>query len=441
MSEQVSKSGLDNGRPGRPNVVARIHIRDRIKDLRRIMAKNLVTNPKNWRKHPKAQVDALSGLLAEIGYADALLARELPDGKLMLIDGHLRAETTPGSLVPVLVLDVTEDEADKILATLDPLASMAEPNTERLSALLATVRTESEAVRELLKRTAGERLWEMIHPNELREIEIAPERADELRARWNTCQGQVWEAGVHRLICGDATDDMVVRRLWNRTSSKCRMVCTDPPYGVDYASKNAYLNKTARGNRIQRPIQNDKLTPEQTGHLFKSALQAVIAQCEPAASCYATVPSGPLLVYFIQAFDASGFEFKHMLVWVKQQFVIGMADYHHRHEPILYGWLPNGAHYFCDDRGQDSVFEVDKPQVNDLHPTTKPVALISRMIANSSRPRELIYDPFAGSGSTIVAAHQLGRVGYGCELDPGYVAVILERLSLLGLKPERVEPC
>jgi DNA modification methylase len=109
-----------------------------------------------------------------------------------------------------------------------------------------------------------------------------------------------------------------------------------------------------------------------------------------------------------------------------------MADYHYRHEPILYGWLPNGAHYFRDNPSQNSVFEVDKPQVNALHPTTKPVELISRMVANSGRPGELIYDPFAGSGSTILAAHQLGRIGHGCEIDAGYVAVTLERLSLLG---------
>src|SRR5713226_8097073 len=101
-------------------------IRDRIKELRRVRAKDLVPNPKNWRRHPKAQAAALRGLLAEVGYADALLVRELTDGRLMIIDGHLRADTTPDYLVPVLVLDVTEEEADKILLTLDPLAAMAE---------------------------------------------------------------------------------------------------------------------------------------------------------------------------------------------------------------------------------------------------------------------------------------------------------------------------
>jgi DNA modification methylase len=113
-----------------------------------------------------------------------------------------------------------------------------------------------------------------------------------------------------------------------------------------------------------------------------------------------------------------------------------MSDYQHRHEAILYGWRENGPHYFVPDRRQSSVFEVDKPSVSSLHPTTKPVALIAGMNQNGSRPNEIIYDPFCGSGSTIVAAAQLKRIGYGCEVDPGYVAVGLERLAALGLKPE-----
>ena len=123
-------------------------------------------------------------------------------------------------------------------------------------------------------------------------------------------------------------------------------------------------------------------------------------------------------------------------MWVKQQFVIGRSDYNYAHEIVLYGWIPNGRHYFTDDRTQSSVFQVDKPHVSSTHPTTKPLALIARMVENSTRRGELVYDPFLGSGSTIVAAHQLGRV----ELDAGYAAVALERLSLLGLKAELVKP-
>ena len=124
---------------------------------------------------------------------------------------------------------------------------------------------------------------------------------------------------------------------------------------------------------------------------------------------------------------------------MKNQFVLGRCDYQFKHENILYGWIENGPHYFIDDRCQGSVFEIDRPHVSELHPTSKPIALIARMISNSSHPGELVYDPFAGSGTSIVAAHQLGRVGYGCEIDPCYLAVILERLSLLGLEPELIQ--
>jgi DNA modification methylase len=157
----------------------------------------------------------------------------------------------------------------------------------------------------------------------------------------------------------------------------------------------------------------------------------------PGAVIYATVAS-VFLKYFIQGLEDGGFSYRHCLVWVKQSFVLGRSDYHYRHEPILYGWLENGPHYFIDDRTQDSVFEIDRPSVSDLHPTCKPLALIAKMIANSSRPGELVYDPYAGSGSAILAAHQFGRVGYGCEIDPAFVAVALERLSMLGLRPQLV---
>ena len=126
-----------------------MQIRDRIKELRRVKASDLLPNPKNWRTHPLAQQDALKGLLAEIGYADALIARETPDG-LMLVDGHLRRETTPDSVVPVLVLDINDAEADKMLATLDPLAAMAEADTEALRKLVSGISTTDENIQSLL---------------------------------------------------------------------------------------------------------------------------------------------------------------------------------------------------------------------------------------------------------------------------------------------------
>lgn len=124
--------------------------RDRIKELRRVPACELRPNPKNWRTHPASQADALRGVLAEIGFADAAIARELPDGSLMLLDGHLRAETVGDADVPVLVLDVTEEEADKILATLDPLTAMADRDAEKLASLLGDLKANADTLAELV---------------------------------------------------------------------------------------------------------------------------------------------------------------------------------------------------------------------------------------------------------------------------------------------------
>jgi DNA modification methylase len=415
-----------------------MQIRDRVKELRRVRASELLPNPKNWRKHPPAQAEALRGLLIEIGHSDVLLARETADGKLMLIDGHLRAETTPDTMVPVAVLDITEAEGDLLLMTLDPLAAMAIGDAKRVEALLSTVRSDDAAVGALLERVAREAGSQ---PADWGVSGDAPEpqvdRAAELQLKWGTARGQLWQVGFHRLVCGDSRDRAVVAQLWVDAGPRLRMVWTDPPYGVDYAAKNAYLNRTDRGNRIQKPIANDK--PAEVHALLASALALARERALEGAVCYATVPSGPLLPGFIDALNTSGFTFRHLLFWLKQQFVIGMSDYHPRHEVILYGWLANGAHYWTGGRSQDSVFEVERPRVSDLHPTTKPVELVARMIANNSRPTEVVYDPFCGSGTTLVACEQLRRIGFAVELDANYLAVALERLAAMGLKPALVK--
>jgi hypothetical protein len=131
-------------------------IRDRIRELRRVRAGDLTPNPRNWRTHPKAQEEALKGILGEIGYADALLARELPDGSLMLVDGHLRAGATPDQEVPVLILDITEAEADKLLLSLDPLAQLAETNAQALEGLLRDVQTGDSSLASMWEDLAKE---------------------------------------------------------------------------------------------------------------------------------------------------------------------------------------------------------------------------------------------------------------------------------------------
>src|SRR5580704_5739930 len=187
-----------------------MEIRDRVVELRRVRARELVPNPKNWRRHPKAQAEALRGLLGEIGNADALLARELPDGRLQLVDGHLRAETMPDEEVPVLVLDLNEAEADKLLLTLDPLAGMATADSERLDALLDSVRTDDPAIQALLDGLRAQEGLLLENLNHLADPEPRIDKAEELRRKWGTESGQLWLAGPHRLICGDCRDRYII---------------------------------------------------------------------------------------------------------------------------------------------------------------------------------------------------------------------------------------
>jgi DNA modification methylase len=414
-------------------------LRNRVKEMRMVKAADLVPHEANWRTHPPEQVRAMRASLEELGIAGTILTRELPDGRLEVIDGHLRRDLDKRTEWPVVVTDLTAEEARLALLTHDPIAAMAGADKAALDALLANVHTDSHAIASLLQRIAGESAWQTLNdPTDIVEVPAQVDRAAELQAKWRTAPAQAWQIGPHRLVCGDCREKGVVGRLRRDGAPKIRLVWTDAPYGVSYADKNRFLNRSDRGNRIQKPITNDHLSPDETEALFAAALAAVVPHCEPGAACYATVPGGPLLERFMRAFNASGFSLKHTLVWVKNQFVLGMSDYHFRHEPILYGWLENGPHYFTDDRTQDSVFEVDKPHVSDLHSTTKPVELVSRMIANSSRPGDIVYDCFAGSCTTGLAAHQLGRVAYLVEIDPGYLACGLERFAALGLQPNLI---
>jgi DNA modification methylase len=238
-------------------------------------------------------------------------------------------------------------------------------------------------------------------------------------------------------VCGDSRDE----HLWEALlgGRKVRLVWTDPPYGVSYADKNEFLNSQDRGNRNQTPIANDHMTAQATEDLCREALVMACAHAEKGGAVYVACPPGTPLPHFIAAVAASGYTFKHSLAWVKQQFVLGRCDYHYRHETILYGWKEDGAHYFVDDHTKDSVFNVDKPHRSEEHPTMKPVELVAQMVENSSKRGEVVADPFLGSGTTLIACEQLGRVCVGFELAERYCDVICERYCRMTNKQATLE--
>ncbi len=226
-------------------------------------------------------------------------------------------------------------------------------------------------------------------------------------------RGELWLLGRHRLLCGDATDAADVARLVD--GSAIDLIWTDPPYGVDYTG----------GGPRKLTIANDALGEDGTRLLVADAMR--LAPLRPGGAFYVASPAGPLHSQFLLALRDAGLAVHQTIVWCKDRLVLGRSDYHYRHEPILYGWRPGAAHYFVGDRTQDTVWEIARPARSDTHPTMKPVELVERAIRNSSRPGERVYDPFVGSGTTIVAAERSGRTCLALEIDPRYAQVAVER--------------
>lgn len=272
----------------------------------------------------------------------------------------------------------------------------------------------------------------------------------------------------HRLMCGDSTKIADVFQLMNGKQADC--IITDPPYNVDYAGKNELLNKTDRGNRIQKDIENDKMTPAEFKAFLDQVYSRLIESSRAGTSIYVFHAAREVLA-FLTAFIEAGFLYKQQLIWVKNNIVIGRQDYQWQHEPILYGWKDGGPHFFINDRTQRTVMEdkidfdsmnkkellayikelqndndypstvihEDKPLVNAEHPTMKPVKLVGRLMRNSTKVGDLVLDAFLGSGTTMVAAHQLERNCYGMELTPEYCQVILDRIVLLDPEVEIIK--
>jgi DNA modification methylase len=267
--------------------------------------------------------------------------------------------------------------------------------------------------------------WSEQEPAEgLTDDDEVPEVAEEPTAQ----KGDIWLLGDHRLMCGDSTDPADVALLMN--GNKADMVFTDPPYGVSYADKNKSLNFVDKGNRVQREIANDHGDIKSISeNLFKPAFKNLNDSMATGASFYVCSPQGgdQMMMMMMMMMQAGDIPVKHELMWLKNNIVIGRADYHYKHEPILYGWKEGASHYFTDSRKENSVWEFDKPLSSKLHPTMKPVELIEYAIGNSSKKGWSVLDLFGGSGSTLIACEKTDRKCYMMELDPHYVDVIIKR--------------
>lgn len=259
-----------------------------------------------------------------------------------------------------------------------------------------------------------------------------------------TCQpGELWALGPHRLLCGDSTEPGALTRLLGE--ERVDVLWTDPPYGVGYEG-GPYTPR--------RRLANDALAPAALELMLAAAFTQAVQKLGKGASYYITGPAGAQLMFtFLQAMRQAGLELHHMLIWVKQSPVMGRADYHYQHEPVLAGSLPDaeleadpvaygwqGRHDFHGGRRQSSVWQIPRPTRSPLHPTQKPVELVERAIRNSAPMPGVVLDLFAGSGTTLIAAARAERVARLVELDPINCDVILRRWQEFsgGVLPVRV---
>ncbi len=226
-----------------------------------------------------------------------------------------------------------------------------------------------------------------------------------------TKAGDLWVLGkYHRLLCADSTNPEAVKQAL--CGNIADMVFTDPPYNVDYA------------NDAGDKICNDNLNSEKFYEFLLAACKNMIKVCKGAIY----ISMGASEVHTLhKAFKEAGGHWSTFIIWMKNHFSLGRSDYQRQYEPILYGWREGNSRYWCGDRNQTDVWNVAKPSSNNLHPTMKPVELVMRAIENSSKPGGIVLDPFAGSGSTLIACEKLNRAARLIEIDPKYCDVIVKR--------------
>ena len=239
--------------------------------------------------------------------------------------------------------------------------------------------------------------------------------------------GYIWKLGRHRLMCGDSTNIEHMKRLMG--NEKADMLLTDPPYNVNYVGKTADALK----------IKNDSMEDEEFRAFLKNAFSVADSVMREGA------------VFYIWHADTEGYNFRgackdvgwkvrQCLIWNKNSMVMGRQDYHWKHEPCLYGWKDGAPHLWCNDRKQTTVLDFDRPTKNIEHPTMKPVKLFDYLIKNNTKPNDIVLDSFAGSGTTLIACEQNGRVARLMELDPKYCDVIIKRWEeLTGEKAVLIE--
>lgn len=383
----------------------------------RVPIDSVKLDPANVRRHGEKNLSAIKSSLSRFGQQKPIVVDA--DGIVRAGNGTWTAAKALGwKEITVVRTELKGSEATAYAIADNRTGELAEWDEDALAQTLAALQIEDE---ELALDTGfdAKEIDALLAPDEVTEDEVPEPPADPI-----TKPGDMWLLGDHRLLCGDSTKAEYVARLMG--TSKADMVLTDPPYGV------AYVGKT----KDALTVENDALDESSLSRLVTAAFDNAQSISRNGAYWYATVPAGPLHILFADDWKRRGI-LRQIMVWAKDSMVLGHSEYHYQHEPILFGWIP-GERHLNKDRTRTTLWTYDRPKASREHPTMKPIELWSQAVNDGSRTGETIFDPFLGSGTTLIVAEQLGRKCYGMEISPAYCDVIVKRWeTLTGKKATR----
>jgi len=375
---------------------------------------SLIPYARNARTHSEEQIAQIAASIREFGWTNPILT----DGDKGVIAGHGRlaaARKLELAEVPVIELGHLSPEQKKAYILADNRIALNSGWDEELLKLELQELQGVDFDLDLLG-FGDDEIERLLNGDQvgggLTEDDAIPEAPVDPVSR----TGDLWILGNHRLLCGDSTVLSDVERLMG--GQLADMAFTDPPYNVDYG--NSAKDKM-RGK--DRRILNDALGDGFYQFLYDACLNLLVVT---KGACYVCMSSSELHTLQKAWIDAGG-KWSTFIIWAKNTFTLGRSDYQRQYEPILYGWKQGVDHFWCGDRDQSDIWNYNKPRVNDLHPTMKPVELVERAIKNSSKSRDIVLDLFGGSGTTLIACEKTGRQARLIELDPKFADVIVKR--------------
>lgn len=392
---------------------------------------------KRWDRNPRINAHVVAGVaksIQEFGFGAPLITRS--SGVLIAGDTRIQAAHKLGlQTVPVRVMDhLSEDEADALALADNRLAERAKWSEPGLGLVLQKLSADLRLATGFSAREST-RLVGMLEEQQRRPVDlsddVAPSPNEKLRAKWGVKRGDLWSVGTSRILCGDSTSEDAVARLMK--GEKAVLLNTDPPYGVAYDAKRT-------GEKTKHvPIENDELHGPELLAFLERVFAAALPHLAPAAAWYIWHPQKESAT-FAAALETSGVVLHRHIVWVKPRMLLTRSGmYHWRHEGAFYGWRRGHQPPWLGDKKQTSVWEIGRDGDAVMHPTQKPLELFTRPLQNHAKPGELCLELFSGSGSQVLAAELTGRRCAAMELDPRYVAVLLERASSRGIACAKVE--